>query len=77
MPARIFQSGAGTTTIESLVLFFWYSWDVTVYVRRWVDGTSPNYGLALIALNNNAAVQMSSAESSGGTSSPYLEVTYR
>ena len=77
MPARIFQSGAGTTTIETLALFFWYSWDVTVYIRRWVDGTAPNYGLALIALNNNGAVQMSSTEWIGGSFSPYLEVVYR
>ena len=35
----------------------WYAWDVTSLVQKWLDGTAPNYGLALYGTGGSSFYQ--------------------
>lgn len=63
-PSTSIPHGAGT----------WYPFDVTELVRDWVDGTVPNYGLALVGPPSYDGWREFAAV--GTFYAPYLAVTY-
>jgi hypothetical protein len=58
----------------------WHSMDVTNLVRKWVDGTSSNFGLTIRAPEGSGddfiRFGVVASESSGTAYDPYLEVEY-
>ena len=54
----------------------WVSFDVTELVRDWMDGTQPNYGLALVAADTKTSVFFSSSEPGTYRVPAELELVY-
>jgi hypothetical protein len=54
----------------------WVSFDVTELVRDWMDGTQPNYGLALVPADEKTSVAFFSKEPGSFRVPPQLELVY-
>jgi hypothetical protein len=52
----------------------WYEIDVTDLANEWLDGTTPNYGLALCANPSTKFAQFYSKDATNPVMHPYLEV---
>jgi hypothetical protein len=54
----------------------WVSFDVTELVRDWMDGTQPNYGIALVAADEKTSVFFTSREPGSLRIPAELELVY-
>jgi hypothetical protein len=54
----------------------WVSFDVTELVRDWMDGTQPNYGLALVPADDKTSVALTSREPGNLRIPAQLELVY-
>ncbi len=55
----------------------WISWDITELLQGWVDGSYPNYGLAVVPGSSHTAVVFASSDISTAAQRPRLTVRYR
>ena len=56
----------------------WKTWNVTALVQEWVDGISPEYGIALRPISTTGQVpELDSRDSSTSANRPQLVVTYQ
>src|SRR6185436_20176328 len=74
------QPGLGATVVAAVPVSSsakdeFLSIDLTSLVKMWVDGTLPNYGVALVASAAGLSAEFDSKENENTSHEPRLEIT--